>query len=142
VSGLVLGLTGCAMLQDRTGNWVTYTRTVSQMAPAELTLAQDAARKNYQQEKTDRNRLELAWLLSRPDASRQQIKQSLDLLAEINQRSDWAPLRDLVRQQVELRQALLTEHGKALEFKAQLDAMKKIETRMTEELDPSGKKHP
>jgi hypothetical protein len=118
-----LWLAACQSTPPESQNWTEFLGQVGQMDAQQLQLAREAALRQYSIEATDANRLRAGYVLSRPDASLEQLAQSREILAGISAGSDLAAMRDLldaeIRQSIHLREAEL----RALELQAQLEAV-------------------
>lgn len=133
--------------------WAVFLGRIKQMDAEQLLLARESAVRQYTSQPSDSNRLRAGYVLSRAPASPQQLAQSLEILTEIPDGSDLAPMRDLlageIRKFMEVKEAesrilklqaeddnlqarlvMLQEQLDAL--KEQLDALKTIEADMVE----------
>lgn len=127
-------------------NWLLFTSRVNGLDPAQLQLEQTIALKQYTYKPDDdEGRLRLVYLLSRQQLSSAEIDRSQALLANIDAVSAFAPLRDLVREELSLVTELQTKRRQVLNLRTQvgdleiqlnglrtqLDALKTIETDLT-----------
>ena len=125
-------LAACQATPPEAPDWAGFLDQVDRMDAQQLQLARAAAMRQYSAQPTDANRLRAGYLLSRPEASQEQLAQSRELLAEIAADGELAPMRGL----------LDAEIRRAMELQAQLNALKAIEEEMVEsqqqadEMDP------
>ena len=141
-----LWLAACQATPPAAPDWAGFLDQVDRMDAQQLQLARAAAMRQYLVQPTDANRLRAGYLLSRPEASQEQLAQSRELLAEIAADGELAPMRGLldaeIRRAMELQaaqsrvlelQAQLEDRQARLgELQAQLDALKAIEEEMVE----------
>lgn len=117
---------------SETEEWVAYTRRVENWDPARIPDHRDEALRAYNRRPDDFNRMRLGYLLSRPAPSMQQLAQSREILAEISNTSELAPLRDLLDREIALLMQIKRDRGRILELEAHLEALKAIEEEMVE----------
>jgi hypothetical protein len=125
-------LAGCVGSSLRPAPWPDYAGQLDLANPAAVQAARESAQQQYAASPDDETRLRLAYLLSRPDPSMQQLLRGREVLAEIEADSDHAPLRDMLDRELALLMDLQRARGRVLELQAQLEALKAIETEITE----------
>lgn len=113
--------------------WRDYTQRVNGMSGSQARVERDLLAERFARAPDDETRMRLAYVLSRPYPSGEQLQRALALLAEIPAGSTWAPSRDALDVELALRLQLLQAEGRILELQAQLDALKAIETEMIEQ---------
>ena len=156
---LLLG--ACVSAPGNMANWNPYVDGVDALSDPEFAATLDEANEKYLAEPDDEIRARLGYLLSRPDRPTQDLGESRRLLAEIEPDSAYAPLRDLLRREVDLLSELksareetsdLSAHvatleadvaeqharlvalrSRIVELQAQIEALKSIETKITED---------
>jgi hypothetical protein len=151
-----LWLAACQATPPAAPDWTGFLDQVDRMDAQQLQLARAAAMRQYLVQPTDANRLRAGYLLSRPEASQEQLAQSRELLAEIAADGELAPMRALLDAEIRRAMELQAAQGRVLELQAQLedrqarlgelqaqlDALKAIEEEMVEsqqqadEVDP------
>jgi hypothetical protein len=151
-----LWLAACQATPPEAPDWAGFLDWVDRMDAQQLQLARAAAMQQYSAQPTDANRLRAGYLLSRPEASREQLAQSRELLAGIAADGELAPMRGLLDAEIrramelqaaqsrvlELRAQLGDRQARLDELQAQLNALKAIEEEMVEsqqqadEMDP------
>jgi hypothetical protein len=151
-----LWLAACQATPPAAPDWAGFLDQVDRMDAQQLQLARAAAMRQYLVQPTDANRLRAGYLLSRPEASQEQLAQSRELLAEIAADGELAPMRALLDAEIRRAMELQAAQGRVLELQAQLedrqarlgelqaqlDALKAIEEEMVEsqqqadEVDP------
>lgn len=130
-----LCLSACRILgfgESETDRWLDYAALVDGMDAAQVRDERDANARLYASQGGDEVRLRLAYTLSRPGASLQQLERGLEVLAEIPADSQWAAMRDWLHREISLALELGRAEGRILELKAHLDALKAIEAEMIE----------
>jgi hypothetical protein len=125
-------LAGCLSSPSRTALRPDFAGQIDADDPAGFQAAREAAIQQYEESPDDEARLRLAYLLSRPDPSMQQLTRGREVLAEIEADSENAPLRDMLDRELALLMELQRAQGRVLELQAQLEALKAIETEITE----------
>lgn len=125
-------LAGCLGSPSRTALWPDFAGQLDPNDPAGIQAARESAIRQYEENPDDEARLRLAYLLSRPDPSMQQLAQGREVLAEIEADSENAPLRDMLDRELALLIDLQRAQGRVLELQAQLEALKAIETEIAE----------
>lgn len=111
---------------------IEFTRHYDSLKDADARAERKAESQRYASNPDDETRWRLAYAMSRPEASLQQLAKSRVILAEIPAQSDVAPLRDLLDREIQLLIELQKSKAQALELQAQLDALKDIEAEMAE----------
>jgi hypothetical protein len=151
-----LWLAACQSTPPETQDWAEFLGQVERMDVQQLQFAREAAMSQYIVQATDSSRLRVAYVLSRPKASLEQLARSREILAEISAGSDLAAMRDLLDaeiqqsmevQEAELRtlelQARLEDLQAELgELQTQLDALKAIEEEMVESQEQTDELQP
>lgn len=127
-----LWLTGCQATPPEKTDWFAYTDRIDGMDPAAVRAQRESMMRQYEFEADDETRMRLGYVLSRPDPSLQQLAQGREILAEISDASDLAPLRDLLDREIALLIEIQQQRGQILELQAQLEALKAIEAEMIE----------
>lgn len=112
--------------------WLTFASAANLLSPAELSRQRRRLSERFDQAPTADNRLRLAYLLSRPAPGGQNLVRSRELLAAIPPEHRYASLRDLVLRELELAEDLRGARNKVRAQQAQLEALKEIETDLTE----------
>jgi hypothetical protein len=139
-----LWLAACQSAPPEAEAWTAFLSRVDRMDAPQLQLAREATMEQYTDQPNDTNRMRAAYLLSRPEASLNQLEQSRAILAGISAGSDLAPLRALmdgeIRRSVEARKAelgalqlqlrLIELQGELGQLQKQLNALKEIEQEM------------
>jgi hypothetical protein len=129
---MCLLLAGCLGSPSRTALWPDFAAQLDLDNPAGIQAARESAIQQYEDSPDDEARLRLAYLLSRPDTSMQQLTRGREVLAEIEVDSENAPLRDMLDRELALLMDLQSAQGRVLELQAQLEALKAIETEIAE----------
>lgn len=111
---------------------VEFTHHYDSLKGADARAEREAESQRYVSDPDDATRWRLAYAMSHPEASLQQLARSRVILAEIPAQSDVAPLRDLLDREIQLLIELQESKAQALELQAQLDALKEIEAEMAE----------
>jgi hypothetical protein len=132
----------CQTTPSGTADWVAYTHQIAGMDSAGVLAERESASRLYASQPDDEIRMRLAYVLSRPDASFQQLTRSREILAEISAASDMAPVRDLLDREISLLIKLQRAQGRTLELQAQLEALKAIEAEMLENRQDLDKEDP
>ncbi len=129
-------------------NWLLFADRVNRMESLELVIERDATVARYREQATDdETRLRLAYLLSRPRMPVQELTESRTLLAGIGADSVYASLADLVARELmlitelsasqqqtdELQGRVRDLETQVANLQTQLDALKAIETDLTED---------
>jgi hypothetical protein len=113
-------------------DWLAFVASANDLTPDELDVERADASSQYRHQPSDDIRLRLAYLVSRPPSAEQDLEQGRAILAEIDPGSPNAPLRDLVAHELALLAELNAARQRVNELQAQLDALKAIETDLTE----------
>jgi len=160
----VMALSACCNTPEHTPDWSEYANAALRYPEDQLQVVQKAALLRYQGQPDDENRMKLAWLLSRGDPPLQQLQQALELARQISPEGPWAARSKLLQVDLQNMIELQTTRGRVLELEAQVEtksrqledmrgqletveaqlktvetqlkAMKDIEARMTEDIDP------
>jgi len=161
----VITLSACCSSPERVPDWSEYANAALRYPEDQLQVVQKAALLRYQGQADDENRMKLAWLLSRGDPSLQQLQRALELARQVAPEGPWAARSNLLQVDLENMIELQTTRGRLLELgtqietksrqledmgdrletveaqletvETQLKAMKDIEARMTEDIDPN-----
>lgn len=127
--GLILCLSACQLMSPRMDDWVGYTQAFDRLdSPRARAEVREQALMRYQTEPDDTARLQLAYVLSRPNAPLRRLERSRAILAEIPSTSPYAPWRDMLDAELRALGDLRRAQGYAVELEAQLEALKQIET--------------
>lgn len=118
-----LSLAACQSTPPESRNWTEFLGQVGQMDAQQLQLAREFALRQYSIDATDASRLRAGYVLSRPDASLEQLAQSREILAGIAAGSDLAAMRDLL--DAEIRQSIHSQEAdlRARELQARLETL-------------------
>jgi hypothetical protein len=141
-----LWLAACQATPPEAPDWAGFLDQVDRMDAQQLQLERAAAMRQYLLQPTDANRLRAGYLLSRPEASLEQLAQSREILAEISADSQLAPMCGLLDAEIRRAMELQEAQGRVLKLRAkledlqarfgelqtQLDALKAIEEDMVE----------
>lgn len=125
-------LAGCVGSPSRTPLWQDIMGQLDPNNSAAFQAARESALQQYEESPDDKARLRLAYLLSRPNPSMQQLSRGREVLAEIEADSENAPLRGMLDRELALLMDLQRAQGRVLELQAQLEALKAIETEIAE----------
>jgi uncharacterized coiled-coil protein SlyX len=120
--GILLLVAGCAHWPPSNQPAVGLTE-IDDLDSNGLIQERDAALTRYRQQPDDETRLRLAYVLSRPDPSTQDLEASRRLLDEIGSDSDYAALRDALRREIALLNELENARRRADVQQARLDAI-------------------
>jgi hypothetical protein len=151
-----LWLAACQSVPPEEEAWTAFLTRADRMDAPQLQLAREAAMKQYTDLPNDSNRLRAAYLLSRPEASLQQLQQSREILAGISAGSDLAALGALMDEEIQrtveaqkselgtlqLQLRLIELHGQLGELQKQLNALKEIEQEMGKSQQEADEVHP
>lgn len=151
-----LWLAACQSMPPQPEGWADFLGRVDRMDAAQLDLARQSAIGDYALHPTDANRLRLAYLLSRPEATPDRLAQSEEMLGGIPAGSELAPMRDLLRGEIrksleiqeaelraqELEAQLADQKRRVSELQTQLDALKEIEQEMADSQHSAEDMHP
>jgi len=137
IPGLLLCvlLTGCQTMTPAPPpvpaavKWTAYVTELEQMEPGQLQEARKLAMDDYLANPDDWNRMRAGYALSRAGASREQLSRSREILAEIADNSELAPMRDLLRKEVQRAQELRVSQARSQEFQNKL---RELETELKE----------
>jgi len=116
-------LAGCAHWQSRSEQPTVVLMEIDDLGPEGLVQERDAAVALYQQAPSDETRLRLAYVLSRPNPSTQDLETSRKLLDEIGPDSDNVALRDALRREIALLNELELARRRADAQQDRLDAI-------------------
>ena len=113
-------------------DWLRFVGRLETLSTLELAGERDRIAIEHREQPSDGSRLALGYLLSRPQLLIRDIDRSRMLLAEIDTSSVYASVRDLL-----VRESAMIDKVAALEahitrLQLQLDALKVIETDLTE----------
>lgn len=122
VVGFLLVVAGCAHWPPSNQPAIVLTE-IDDLGPDGLVQERDAALVRYRQQPDDETRLRLAYVLSRPNPSTQDLEASRRLLDEIGPDSDYVALRDALRREIALLNELETARRRADMQQARLDAI-------------------
>lgn len=124
---------------SKTRDWVVYRHRADGLDAADFPARLEEAERQYGLRPDDVNRMRLAYLLSRPDPTLQQLKRAREVLSGISNSSELAPFRDPLDREIGLLMQLKQDKGRMDELQAQLDALeaqlaalKAIEEEMVE----------
>lgn len=118
---------GCASLEA----WVAYVNHVDGLDETGLMQEYALTLERYRAEPDDATRLRLSYLLSRSQLPERDVAMSQVLLTQIPADSPYAPLRTLLAQQIALMIDLQGARQQSQQLRAQLEALKGIDTDMT-----------
>jgi len=118
---------GCATVEA----WVAYVKHVDGLDEAGLTQEYALTLERYRAEPDDATRLRLSYLLSRPQLPERNVTMSQVLLSQVPADSAYAPLRALLAQETALMIDLEGARQQAQQLRAQLEALKGIDTDMS-----------
>lgn len=124
-----LWLAACQSTPPETPDWAVFLDQVERMDETQLQFARESAMRQYSAQATDANRLRAGYVLSRREASLEQLAQGRKILAEISAGSDLAAMRDLLDAEIRQSMALQEAQLRALELQAQLE---KLQARLAE----------
>lgn len=130
-----LWLAACQSMPLQQEGWADFLGRVDRMDAAQLDLARQTAIGDYALHPTDANRLRLAYLLSRPEATPDRLAQSEEILGGIANGSELAPMRDLLRGEIRKSLEVQVTEQRALELDAQLAGLKRRVSELQTQLD-------
>jgi len=123
IAAVLLLVAGCVQWPPSSHQSTMVLTEIDDLGPDGLMQERDAALALYQQHPDDETRLRLAYVLSRPNPSTQDLEASRRLLDEIGPDSDYVALRDALRREIALLNELEVARQRADAQQAQLDAI-------------------
>jgi len=122
VISVLLIIAGCAHWPPGNQHAIALTE-IDNLGPDGLQREREVALSEYEQRPDDETRLRLAYVLSRPNPSTQDLEASRRLLDGIGSDSEYAALRDGLRREIALLSELEIARRRADEQQARLEAI-------------------
>ena len=112
--------------------WLRFMVRIETLNALELAGERDRVFVEHQEQPSDGNRLALGYLLSRPQPLVRDVDKSRMFLAEIDSSGAYAPVRDLLLREQMMIDEIADLHAQVAHLQSQLEALKAIETDLTE----------
>ena len=112
--------------------WLSFVEEINKLSHEELLARYEDAIKRLKNHSDDRIKIDLSFILSRPNTSIYNIEKSRALLSEINGDSVYAPLRDLMLREIIQIAEFQAANSQLKELHTQLEMLKKIDGDITE----------
>jgi hypothetical protein len=113
-------------------NWLRLVGRIEKLSSLELASERDRIFREHHKQPGDGSRLVLGYLLSRPELLVQHLDKSRVFLTEIDTSSAYAPVRDLLLRELAMIDKIADLKTQITRLQSQLDALRVIETDLTE----------
>lgn len=113
-------------------SWLHFVGRIETLGALELASERDRVLIEHRQQPSDGSRLALGFLLSRPQVLVHDVDKSRALLAEIDASGAYAPIRDLLLRELATIDEVAALKVEIAHLRSQLDALRAIETDLTE----------
>lgn len=132
---LVMLLGACASTSSDVADWARFASDVDRLSAEELGTRISGADEHYRTSPDDLTRLQLAYLLSRPEPETQDVEAGQRLLEEIDADSPYSALRDVVQRQIVAEGKLQSARQEIRERNSQIELLRQQIDRLEPRVD-------